>query len=84
MDRVPPGPNSGSRFFISLSDQPHLDGDYTVFARLTAGLGVARRIGAAATRLTEGQPRPIEDIVIEAVTIRKKREAAQGAKESKR
>jgi len=34
----------GSQWFISLSPQPHLDGRYTIFARVSAGLDVARRI----------------------------------------
>lgn len=34
----------GSQWFISLSPQPHLDGRYTIFARVTAGLDVARRV----------------------------------------
>ncbi len=34
----------GSQWFITLAPQPHLDGRYTIFARVTAGLDVARRI----------------------------------------
>ena len=34
----------GSQWFITLSPQPHLDGRYTIFARVTQGLDVARRI----------------------------------------
>lgn len=34
----------GSQWFITLSPQPHLDGRYTIFARVTGGLEVARRI----------------------------------------
>ena len=33
------GPDSaGSQFFITLSAQPHLDGAYTAFGRVTSGL----------------------------------------------
>ncbi len=35
------GPDSGgSQYFLTLSPQPHLDGGYTVFARVSAGLDV--------------------------------------------
>jgi cyclophilin family peptidyl-prolyl cis-trans isomerase/HEAT repeat protein len=34
----------GSQWFITLSPQPHLDGRFTIFARVTRGLEVARRI----------------------------------------
>lgn len=34
----------GSQWFVTLSPQPHLSGRYTIFARVTKGLDVARRI----------------------------------------
>ena len=34
----------GSQWFITLSPQPHLDGRYTIFARVVDGLDVARRV----------------------------------------
>jgi cyclophilin family peptidyl-prolyl cis-trans isomerase/HEAT repeat protein len=34
----------GSQFFITLSPQPHLDGGYTLFGRVTAGLEVVDQI----------------------------------------
>ncbi len=34
----------GSQWFVTLSPQPHLNGRYTIFARVTRGLDVARRI----------------------------------------
>ena len=44
------GPDTGgSQWFITLSPQPHLDGGYTVFGRVTDGM-------AALLRLTEGDP----------------------------
>jgi cyclophilin family peptidyl-prolyl cis-trans isomerase len=39
------GPDTGgSQFFITLSPQPHLDGGYTAFGRVTAGAEVLDRI----------------------------------------
>jgi cyclophilin family peptidyl-prolyl cis-trans isomerase len=39
------GPNTGgSQFFVTHSPQPHLDGGYTVFGRMTAGGSVLDRI----------------------------------------
>lgn len=39
------GPDTGgSQFFITHSPQPHLDGGYTVFGRVVAGMDVADRV----------------------------------------
>ncbi|NQT87808.1 peptidylprolyl isomerase [bacterium] len=87
MDRATPDPksgkkvSSGSRFLINLTDQSHLDGDYTVFAEITNGLDVARRIGACRTSANDGRPAPLEDLVIESIVIHKKTE--EDAKASK-
>lgn len=41
------GPDTGgSQFFLTLSEQPHLDGGYTVFGQVTAGEDVLDRIVA--------------------------------------
>ena len=34
----------GSQFFITQSPQPHLNGRYTIFAKVTQGLDVVDRI----------------------------------------
>lgn len=53
------GPDTGgSQWFITTSPQPHLDGAYTVFGKLTKGLHEAQSIQLGAT---------IEKIVIERV-----------------
>ena len=39
----------GSQWFVTLSPQPHLNGRYTIFAHVTRGLDVARRITQGAT-----------------------------------
>jgi len=60
--------SAGSQFFICVSDQPALDGQYTVFARVAEGMTVAEKISTAAAT----DQRPTERIVIKAVTIREK------------
>jgi cyclophilin family peptidyl-prolyl cis-trans isomerase/HEAT repeat protein len=39
----------GSQWFVTLSPQPHLNGRYTIFAHVTRGLDVAKRITQGAT-----------------------------------
>ena len=38
--------SAGSQFFICLGDAPHLDGQYSAFGRVTAGMDVAEQIAA--------------------------------------
>ncbi len=41
------GPDTGgSQWFITLSPQPHLDGGYTIFGRVTSGMAVLQKITA--------------------------------------
>ncbi len=63
--------SGGHQFFICVSDQPTLDGQYTIFARVAEGMPVAERISSAPA--TGGVPS--ERIVIKTVTIREKPEA---------
>lgn len=54
-------PNSAdSQFYISLGRHPHLDGQYTIFGRVTQGLDVVEKIkqGDTMTRVTVVGPRP--------------------------
>ena len=60
--------SGGSQFFISVTDQPALDGQYTVFGRVAEGIGVAQKISAVAANASV----PAERIVIRTVTIREK------------
>ena len=61
--------SAGSQFFICVSDQPALDGNYTVFARVAEGIGVAARISQV---MADAQGVPAERIVMRTVTIRDK------------
>ena len=58
--------SAGSQFFIDVSDQPALDGQYTVFARVAEGMTVAQKIS---TVPADGQL-PKERVEIRRVTIR--------------
>jgi cyclophilin family peptidyl-prolyl cis-trans isomerase len=60
--------SAGSQFFIAVTDQPTLDGQYTVFARVVEGINVAQKISTepAANNV------PATRIEIRRVTIREK------------
>jgi peptidyl-prolyl cis-trans isomerase B (cyclophilin B) len=67
---VPNRPDSaGTQFFICISDQPALDGQYTVFARVVDGILVAQKISEAAV---DDRGVPVERLVMTKVTIREK------------
>lgn len=58
---------AGCRFYITLSKAPVMDGNFTVFGRVTEGLDVLRKI--ARRPRPEGGIRPNEPAVIRKVTI---------------
>jgi peptidyl-prolyl cis-trans isomerase B (cyclophilin B) len=59
--------SAGAQFFICASDQPGLDGQYTVFARVVDGLEVVQTISA---RDADADGHPRERVEIKTVTIR--------------
>jgi peptidyl-prolyl cis-trans isomerase B (cyclophilin B) len=59
--------SGGSQFFIAITDQPALDGQYTIFARVVEGIAVAQKIS---TSPTVGNNVPAERIEIKKATIR--------------
>jgi peptidyl-prolyl cis-trans isomerase B (cyclophilin B) len=61
--------SAGSQFFICITDQPALDGQYTIFARVAEGITVAQKIS---TMPTDPRSAPTERIEIASVTIREK------------
>ncbi len=60
--------SAGSQFFICITDQAALDGQYTVFARVAEGINVAQKISTVPADMTI----PSERVEIKKVTIREK------------
>jgi len=59
--------SAGSQFFICVTDQPGLDGKYTIFGRVAEGIDVAQKISEAAV---DADGKPSDRIVITDVAIR--------------
>jgi cyclophilin family peptidyl-prolyl cis-trans isomerase len=67
---LPGKPDSGgAQFFICVVDQPVLDGQYTVFARVVEGIRVVEKISEAPV---DEKGKAVERIDIRSVTIRDK------------
>jgi peptidyl-prolyl cis-trans isomerase B (cyclophilin B) len=65
---IPNRPDSaGTQFFICIADQPALDGQYTVFARVSEGILVAQKISEAAA---DEKGAPAERVPMTRVTVR--------------
>ncbi len=66
--QVPGDPDSaGSQFFIVITDQPPLDGGYTVFAEVVEGLRVATRLSEVEA---DDRGMPVERIEILSASVR--------------
>ena len=61
--------SAGSQFFISVSDQPALDGKYTIFARVIEGMPAAQKISETAV---DDKGLAVDRVVVNKVTIRDK------------
>jgi cyclophilin family peptidyl-prolyl cis-trans isomerase len=59
--------SAGSQFFICVTDQPPLDGKYTIFGRVSEGMDVAQKISESPAN-ADGAPN--DRIVITSVAIR--------------
>lgn len=66
MARAADPDSAGSQFFICVADAPMLDGEYTVFGEVISGMDVADQIVSAKR---DSRDRPIENVVMESVTI---------------
>jgi len=82
------GPNSnGSQFFITVNPTPQLDGVHNVFGRISAGppgtysasdsMNIVNTINVVPTTSQEEGNRPLTDVVITRVTIRREGTAAE-------
>jgi peptidyl-prolyl cis-trans isomerase B (cyclophilin B) len=58
--------SGGSQFFVVVTDQPALDGQYTVFARVAEGIAVVQKISTVPADMMV----PVDRIEIRKVTIR--------------
>ncbi len=63
-------PNSaGSQFFITFGSTPQLDGQYSVFGKVTEGLDVLKKLEAAGNPRSNGVP-PLKNITIDKTTVK--------------
>lgn len=70
------GPNTdGSQFFVTATNVPFWDGGYSVFGHVTTGMNVVTSIAAVAVQ--GPMERPVEDIVLSNVVIRRVGAAAE-------
>ena len=58
--------SAGSQFFIMSADSPHLDDKYAAFGEVTSGIEIIEAIEKVATNSMD---KPLENVVIESITV---------------
>jgi peptidyl-prolyl cis-trans isomerase B (cyclophilin B) len=61
--------SAGTQFFIAVTDQPGIEGKYTIFARVVEGMLTVQKISESAA---DGQGLAVDRVVVSKVTIRDK------------
>lgn len=61
--------SAGTQFFIAVSDQPGIEGKYTIFARVVEGMLIAQKISETAV---DDKGLAVDRVVVNTVTIRNK------------
>ena len=61
--------SAGTQFFIAVSDQPGIEGKYTIFARVVEGMLIAQKISETAV---DDKGLAVDRVVVNKVTIRDK------------
>ena len=59
--------SAGAQFFVVVTDQPALQGQYTIFGRVVDGLDVVRRISESAV---DDEGKVVDRVTIDRITIR--------------
>lgn len=57
---------AGSQFFITVDDQPGLDGEYAVFGKVVDGMDVVMDISKVTT---DRNDRPLDDVIIKSIKV---------------
>lgn len=58
--------SAGSQFFITVDDQPGLDGEYAVFGKVVDGMDVVMAISKVST---DRNDRPLDEVVIKSIKV---------------